>query len=444
MTSYRILGWCFAAILANSPLIAIPAAAADQATHTISLDQIKQLMIGTWQNLADPGFSRQFNADGTSVDRVEGDDSATSVGQWTLISGAALPPYLAARKLPAEGVYMTLLEHGDAYVFALTQVDSQTIQMINVDRKLAITFARLKWRHTAKKKGRSFLRPFCMHCAAILLPRQDLDRHVVVTHRTASERELVDVAVAARQIEHRHPSALQIVGTVQVYPLAIGKARNDPGAACVAVQRPEANAVDTAAGPAAKRTLAIMAALESFATEGYPVVVVTVAAAAIVTATIVTTTATAIVATKDRAPDAGPVRIAAPLVAIAAEIAVNVDEAAAALVRAADEVDPVHAPGATGKVDIHRRVFAKSAGKEIVAAAVAIGNHDATAVDVAAVRREAQTFQPAGEPEEAGVAVDAITDVDASETDVVGEGGGGDTGRHDGRHCQGFHSLHVR
>lgn len=144
MTSYRILGWCFAAILANSPLIAIPAAAADQATHTISLDQIKQLMIGTWQNLADPGFSRQFNADGTSVDRVEGDDSATSVGQWTLISGAALPPYLAARKLPAEGVYMTLLEQGDAYVFALTQVDSQTIQMINVDRKLAITFARLK------------------------------------------------------------------------------------------------------------------------------------------------------------------------------------------------------------------------------------------------------------------------------------------------------------
>src|SRR5437762_14124343 len=85
------------------------------ATQQVTLDQIRQAMIGTWQNLADPGFTRQFNPDGSSVDRVEGDDSATSVGSWALINGAALPPELAARKLPAEGVYMTLSEHGDFY-----------------------------------------------------------------------------------------------------------------------------------------------------------------------------------------------------------------------------------------------------------------------------------------------------------------------------------------
>lgn len=131
-------------MLALGPFVAPPAVAVEQTTQTISLDQIKQMMIGTWQNLADPGFTRQFNPDGSSIDRVEGDDSATTVGQWALVSGAALTPYLAARKLPAEGVYLTLSEHGDSYVFALLQVDAQSIQMINVDRKLKLEFARLK------------------------------------------------------------------------------------------------------------------------------------------------------------------------------------------------------------------------------------------------------------------------------------------------------------
>jgi hypothetical protein len=122
------------------PVLANGAPAAQQVT----LDQIRQLMIGTWQNLADTGFTRQFNPDGSAVDRVEGDDSATSVGTWTLINGAALPPELAARKLPAEGVYMTLSEHGDFYLFALVQIDPQSMQMVNIDRNLKLSFARLK------------------------------------------------------------------------------------------------------------------------------------------------------------------------------------------------------------------------------------------------------------------------------------------------------------
>lgn len=114
------------------------------ATQQVTLDQIRQLMIGTWQNLADTGFTRQFNPDGSSVDRAEGDDSATSAGTWTLISGAALPPQLAARRLPAEGVYVTLSEHDDFYLFALVQIDAQSMQMVNIDRNLKLSFARLK------------------------------------------------------------------------------------------------------------------------------------------------------------------------------------------------------------------------------------------------------------------------------------------------------------
>ncbi len=131
---------------ATTAWAADPAPAAQPAAPaaTISIDQIRRMMAGTWQNLAEPRFTRELNADGTSVDRYEGDDTATSFGNWKLVAGSALPPDLAARKLPAEGVYMTLAEHGDIYLFALTAVDPQSLEMINLDLKQRLSFARLK------------------------------------------------------------------------------------------------------------------------------------------------------------------------------------------------------------------------------------------------------------------------------------------------------------
>ncbi len=126
--------------------VAWPALAADPAPQPapITLDQIHRLMTGTWQNTADTRFTRQLNADGTSVDRYEGDESATSVGTWKLFEGTALPRELAARKVPAEGLYMTLAEHGDLYLFAVTAVAPQAMEMINIDRRQALRFERLK------------------------------------------------------------------------------------------------------------------------------------------------------------------------------------------------------------------------------------------------------------------------------------------------------------
>jgi hypothetical protein len=127
--------------LAWAVVVQAPAAETAQPSN---IDQIKRMMTGTWQNMADTRFTRQLNADGTSVDRYEGDDSATSTGSWTLLAGSALPPDLAARKLPAQGVYMRLSEHGDSYLFALTALDPQAMEMINIDRQQKLSFARLK------------------------------------------------------------------------------------------------------------------------------------------------------------------------------------------------------------------------------------------------------------------------------------------------------------
>ena len=121
-----------------------PARAAEATTPQINIEQIRRGMTGTWQSLEDTRFTRQLNADGTSVDRYEGDDTATSAGSWRLLEGVALPPDLAARKLPPEGVYMTLTEHGDRYLFALTALDPQSMEIINIDRKQKLSFVRLK------------------------------------------------------------------------------------------------------------------------------------------------------------------------------------------------------------------------------------------------------------------------------------------------------------
>jgi hypothetical protein len=122
-----------------------PVLAADAvANPTPSVEQLNRMLAGTWQNSADPRFTRQLNPDGSSVDRYEGDDSATSVGRWKLLDGKSLPPGLAASKLPVEGFYLTLSERGDSYLYALTALDPQSLEMIDIYRKQKQSFARLK------------------------------------------------------------------------------------------------------------------------------------------------------------------------------------------------------------------------------------------------------------------------------------------------------------
>jgi len=140
-------GMFFAAGLAATLLAtAQPALAAEPAPaqQTITLDQIARLMIGTWQSNDDARLVREFRPDGTSIDIYEGDDSGPSPGAWSLFNGTSPPKDMAWRKLPTDAVYLKLSSRGDIYLFALTAVNPQTMQMINVDRRQQVTFSRLK------------------------------------------------------------------------------------------------------------------------------------------------------------------------------------------------------------------------------------------------------------------------------------------------------------
>ena len=48
------------------------------AAPAVNLDQLRGAIVGTWQNTADPGFTRELRPDGTATERYEGDDSATA------------------------------------------------------------------------------------------------------------------------------------------------------------------------------------------------------------------------------------------------------------------------------------------------------------------------------------------------------------------------------
>jgi hypothetical protein len=141
----RAVGFAFGVMLAFAS--GVPALAADAppaAPPTVNLDQLRGGLIGTWQNTADPGFTRELDRDGTATERYEGDDSATASGHWLLFAGTAQPADMAARKLPADGVYLEVSTHGDLYLFALQSLDPQSLQMVSLDRKQSLIFSRLK------------------------------------------------------------------------------------------------------------------------------------------------------------------------------------------------------------------------------------------------------------------------------------------------------------
>src|SRR5256885_17172899 len=96
-----------AVVLSMGLMLAVASAAtastsdpAPAASSTVNLEQLRSSLVGTWQNIADPGFTRELKPDGTATERYEGDDRATSTGPWFLFSGSAPPPELVARKLP--------------------------------------------------------------------------------------------------------------------------------------------------------------------------------------------------------------------------------------------------------------------------------------------------------------------------------------------------------
>ena len=101
-------------------------------------------LAGTWQSTNDPKFSREFDPDGTEIERYEGNSSATVTGRWMLFLGSAPPPGLAGRTFDAKSIYLKLNQNGDVLLFALVGLSRSDMKMVYLERGNLLTFARLK------------------------------------------------------------------------------------------------------------------------------------------------------------------------------------------------------------------------------------------------------------------------------------------------------------
>ena len=139
-----MLGRILASLLALASLFALPARAADAAKAPPDLATLKTAVIGTWQSLDDPKFSRELAADGQAVDRYEGDESATTRGHWLMFLGSAPPAGAAGRKFEPNVVYLRLDENGDVLLFALAGLSRSDMKMVYLERGNLLSFVRLK------------------------------------------------------------------------------------------------------------------------------------------------------------------------------------------------------------------------------------------------------------------------------------------------------------
>jgi hypothetical protein len=126
-------------------LLALGGAAPADTAAPPSLADVTHALVGVWQSIDDTRFSREFRADGTAIDRYEGDPDNSQSGAWLLFAGSAPPPQLAGhRAFAAKGVYLEIRENGDTMIFGITALDRSALQMVNIDRGNTLTFNRLQ------------------------------------------------------------------------------------------------------------------------------------------------------------------------------------------------------------------------------------------------------------------------------------------------------------
>ena len=110
----------------------------------MKLVDLRQMMVGTWQSMDDPRFTREFDENGQAVDRYASDDSATTHGIWSVFVGSHPPSNLKGQTFQPEAVYVVLMEQGDVLLFGLVRADQSHLQMIYLSRGNMLNFSRLK------------------------------------------------------------------------------------------------------------------------------------------------------------------------------------------------------------------------------------------------------------------------------------------------------------
>lgn len=131
-----VIGWWFW----SRPAVA-PAPTETVPTPAMSNEAVSAGMTGTWKSSDDAKFTRTFAADGTVIDRYEGEESATLSGQWSVVDptqeSVSLPVVKDAKvikiQFPEEALY-----------FAVTSVSETELVMTYLSGNGVLRFTRVQ------------------------------------------------------------------------------------------------------------------------------------------------------------------------------------------------------------------------------------------------------------------------------------------------------------
>jgi hypothetical protein len=132
-----------APVLALALLFAVSAKAAGPAPPP-DIKAVSAALAGLWQSADDPKFTREFDLDGNSVDRYEGDASESISGHWTIFLGSAPPSGVTGHRFQPNVVYLRLDQNGDVLLFALAALSRSELKMVYLERGNLLSFLRLK------------------------------------------------------------------------------------------------------------------------------------------------------------------------------------------------------------------------------------------------------------------------------------------------------------
>jgi hypothetical protein len=107
----------------------------------ISGPSIEESLVGLWESTDDEKFTREFEADGTSTDRYEGDELATFVGEWVTFNDPSSEPV----EIPViEGAtYLRILSGEETLYFTVSEITEDSLQLIYLDRGGALNFRKI-------------------------------------------------------------------------------------------------------------------------------------------------------------------------------------------------------------------------------------------------------------------------------------------------------------
>ncbi|PIR86490.1 hypothetical protein COU13_00640 [Candidatus Kaiserbacteria bacterium CG10_big_fil_rev_8_21_14_0_10_43_70] len=112
----------------------------DAIISEITAVNLEEAIIGAWRSTDDENFTRKFDSNGTVTDTYDGQDLATSVGSWVILYDLSEEP--ANLPLIEGATYLKILFAEEALYFTISEISSNTLQLIYLDRGGALNFER--------------------------------------------------------------------------------------------------------------------------------------------------------------------------------------------------------------------------------------------------------------------------------------------------------------